>query len=301
VTLLFNPLSGKGRAEGLTSAAARALSALGHVVTLLPTHVDRGLPNRTPAPGDLDETDLLVVVGGDGTLHRVLPALAHSHAAVYHVPAGTENLFARGFGMTSDALLPSVEAWNVVRMDLGRIGETWFALMVSAGPDASIIHRLSDGRVGPITHLSYARPMLREICDTQLPRLTVHVDGERVIERKRGILILANSKEYGLGMNPARLARMDDGLLDLVFLPADSIADAGIWGLRLLTNRSPCEPVGAISRRGTKFEVDSPDRCPFQADGEALRGYASQSNSSNRVWCTPGALLVLCTVQNRPK
>src|SRR4051812_39041562 len=148
--------------------------------------------------------DLLIVAGGDGTLHHTLPGVVGSGVPVYHLAMGTENLFARQFRMDRwpRTLEGAIAGWKVESVDVGLVSvhgtpSTWveltvegpeqtkvpvedqthFVLCCGVGPDASIIRRLDAARRGPISHLSYLKPVLAELWNPWLPRLTIEVDG----------------------------------------------------------------------------------------------------------------------------
>lgn len=270
VHLLYNPLSGSGRARTLAERFTHALNHAGIAVITHPTHQSDGTASPPIDPATLKDS-LLAVIGGDGTVHRAAPIAAKAGAALYHIPAGTENLFARHYGMTADPadLIRALRAPCLIPMDLATCNGQPFVLMASFGPDASVIHRLHNSRQGPIRHWSYLRPILREIIEPNIPKLTVHVDNTPWLDAQRGLLVIANSPHYALGLNPARAALADDGLLDAAFYPCDTIADAAMWAARLFFDRINL-PHGAIESRGHSFEVNAGDDHSFvQMDGEA--------------------------------
>ncbi|QOJ00274.1 MAG: hypothetical protein HRU70_07140 [Phycisphaeraceae bacterium] len=271
--VIVNPSSGRGLARTLAERVGQALEALGVTVS-------HASPDDLTQPGlSPRDADLAVVVGGDGTVHRLLPWLVRSRAALYHYPAGTENLFARDWGMRPDpdTLARAVRRWRVRRTDLGEIGHapgpgpgSRFAVMCSVGLDASVIRRVHADRRGPISHAAYLRPILAELCDPYLPRLRVRVDGvESAVGR--GLVVVANSRQYAARLNPARDADPTDGLLDPVFLHAESAADAARLALAARLGRLRHEP-GTVLRRGVSIEVQIESTEPMiaQADGEAL-------------------------------
>ena len=269
VHLLYNPLSGSGRARTLAALFEAKLRRAGLKFHLHPTHRDDGSPMPPLDPATLAGS-LLAVIGGDGTIHRAAPLAASAGAALYHIPSGTENLFARQFGMTTnpDDLVRALKAPRLTPMDLGTCNGHPFALMVSFGPDAGVIHRLHRTRSGPIRHWSYLRPILGELIEPNLPKLSIRVDDAPWLDRQRGMLVVANSPHYALGLNPARGALVDDGLLDAAFYPCDTITDLAAWAAKLFLDRTSL-PAGAMLHRGRTFEI-VPDAggTPFQMDGE---------------------------------
>lgn len=270
VALLYNPRAGRSRGERLAREFVGLIRAAGHEAR------DADVRSNAPVTEELVSwCEVVVVAGGDGTLHRLLPLVVGSGRAVYHAALGTENLFAREFGHVADpaAVVAAIAAGRSRAVDVGEIvvaGERrLFAIMASVGPDAGVVHRMDASRRGAITRGSYLAPILAELRAPSLPRMAVRVDGREVVRDRRGMVVVANLCRYALGLNPAPAARDDDAMLDVVFLPASSA-----W--RVMANLAACrlgvaERLGAVRARGEKVECFVDAGSPVQIDGEAVR------------------------------
>jgi diacylglycerol kinase family enzyme/DNA-binding CsgD family transcriptional regulator len=101
------------------------------------THVARGAAH--------EGVDLVVVLGGDGTMNEVINGLAGSDVAMAVLPGGGANVFARSMGMPTDpvdataVLLQKIDQ-EPLRMPLGRINGRYFAANFGVGLDAAIVH-----------------------------------------------------------------------------------------------------------------------------------------------------------------
>lgn len=284
VLMVWNEGSGYGRAAALARACAAALHPH-HPVTLAPA--GPGLPDPL-AQATAD--DLAVLVGGDGTVHHALPALIRSGAAAYQVPTGTENLFARDWGMTRNParLRRAVARWRIARADLGAIDARPVAIMASTGFDASIIARRAAATRRGEGHLAYVRPILGELAHPAMPRLSLTIDGRTLAHRQRGVAIVSVSRQYAARLDPLDHARTDDGLLDAAFLPCASRAEALVLALHAWARR--LDDLEGVQRgRGRVVDVLSHDGpAPVQADGESL-----EPRSAWRAETLPAALRVL--------
>lgn len=220
----------------------------------------------------LGAVDAVVVVGGDGAVRLVAPAAAERGVPLWHAPTGTENLFARAFGMRADAaaIVRALEARSLRLLDLPRANGEPFVLMASIGFDADVVHELAAVRRGAISHLSYAAPILRVARAWTPPRISWRIDGERE-DLGTGMVVIGNLPNYGVGLNPAASAIPDDGELDAVFLPAGSSLELAAWVplLRLgLHQRHP----HLRERRGRVVEVICEPSSRVQLDGDAVHG-----------------------------
>ncbi len=294
VLVIFNPISGAGRARGLAEAAAAAARARGIDVDLLPT---------SPGPADtwlrepIRGRTALVVVGGDGAVRFAAPEAARAEVPLVHCPAGNENLFAREFGMTSVAseVAETLANGTVRRIDLvkasveGRDDET-VALMASFGFDAEVVHDLASVRTGTVNNLSYVRPILRRMRAFDPPRISVVVDDEPIADAVSGMVVVANSRQYASRLDPARRAVMDDGVIDVVVLPARSVSDLLGWMVRMRFGAHLRDP-RLIYRTGRRIDLRLDPPSVWQADGDPPR--ASDATGSIRFEVEPCVLPVL--------
>lgn len=265
VLILANSRSGRGRSSLLLSRFIGALDHEGIETDVLPTDAC--------GPGVLERRlggcDALVAIGGDGTVHHSLGALRATGVPFYHVPAGNENLLARELGSTCEpaALVAAVRGGRVRRLDLGEAGGRAFAIMLSVGPDAGVIHRLAASRGSAIGHAMYLSPISAEVRRPHVAHLTVTVDGERVVDGVAGQLVVANCRQYATRLNPALRACMDDGRLDVVFLPGRGIAGLLLWGVRCAMGAHELVP-GCVTAAGCEIRIESDRPVPWQIDGE---------------------------------
>jgi diacylglycerol kinase (ATP) len=295
--VLFNPNSGRGRGKRVAEDLRARLESRGEV-SLVATAKEPPEAFRARLGSAIAGTDLLIVAGGDGTLHHALPAVVGSGAAVYHLAMGTENLFAREFGMDGviGTLERAVERWRVVDVDVGMVGlgafgvPSPFVLMCSVGPDASVIRRIHETRSGPIRRSTYLGPMAVELLAARLPRLTIDVDGRRAVEDRRGMVVVANSRQYARRVDPAHRASMTDGLLDMAFFPCASGPGAAVHLARALLRR-PAPSV--VYRQGREVAIVSQGPRPpdLQVDGEYRRVMGAPLEL--RATVRPGAMRVL--------
>ena len=288
--VLANRKSGRGKAATIAGRIASRLERAGHRVESLQPGASApscGAPARAIATADA-----VVAVGGDGTIHHALPDLLASRTPVYHAPGGNENLFAREFGMTGEPgdVLRALERGPETRIDAGTVNTTPFALMVSIGPDAGVIHRLHADRTRASGHAMYRKPILAECREPSLPELTIAVEGKAIVTEQRGFVMVANCRRYALGLDPARTADMQDGRLDVVFFPARTIAHALVWVARCAIG-DPTDWPGVVAAQGADIVLASTTPAPWQVDGEA--GGWLEPREPLRLGVLPGALRVL--------
>jgi diacylglycerol kinase family enzyme len=161
--------------------------------------------------------------------------------------------------------------------------------MCSVGCDAGVIGRMAARREGSIGHLSYLGPMLSEAWSPSLSPMTISVDGRTVVEGRRGLAVIANSRQYALRVDPALRASVSDGLLDVVFFPGASSAEMLLWVLRSRLRRHVRSRRLEYRTGRSVVVTDHGGALPTQLDGEA----AARTQGEIAISVEPGALAVL--------
>ncbi len=266
VVLLHNKASGRGEAGRVMHQVVDAVRAAGVVVDAIP--VGPGTDIRTIQHA-LAGASAMIVAGGDGTLHHALPAAISAGVPVYQLPFGTENLFAREFGMcqSADRLARSIVRRTLATVDVATCNGRPFVLMCSVGFDANIVERVAAARTGPITRMNYVGQSVREAFSPRIPTLTIRVDGEELVTSAPGMVVIANSRQYAARLDPAPNADMTDGRLDVVFFPHSSSLSLGLWGVLAMV-RAHTLTRDLVTARGSRITVHADSPSPFQLDGE---------------------------------
>ncbi len=276
ILILFNPVSGAGRAAQAATDLADVVRRGGHHPRLAPTRVG---PDKSWLDDLMDPVDATIVVGGDGAIRMASGPASRTRTPIVQWPSGTENLFARQFGFNRDAdqLIATLNRFDIQSIDLGDVNGRPFVLMVSLGLDANIVQDLDTHRNGSISHLSYAAPILRQTLRWRPPTMQIDVDGKRVAEDVVGQVMVANSRHYAMHLDPAWQAKVDDGLLDLVVMPGRSRAGIVLRSLRYALHRHAGDS-SAIYQHGKSIRIacDSPQF--FQLDGDPPRGETSDAD-----------------------
>jgi diacylglycerol kinase (ATP) len=178
-----------------------------------------GLPART------EDCDAIVIFGGDGTLHRLLPKLAELRLPVLVVPCGSGNDFARALGLRSAG--DARGAWskfvesrgNVREADLGRLGEHYFCTVAGVGIDTEVARRANRLPRWMRGNGGYALSLLPVIFQFAALPMRIRAAGRPDERFKPTVLAaFANVPAYGGGMKIAPHARMDDGRLDVCLI-----------------------------------------------------------------------------------
>jgi diacylglycerol kinase family enzyme len=261
----------------------KALSA-DHQVTMAETS-RRGHATRLAQGAANDGVDVVVVLGGDGTLNEAANGLAGTETALAALPGGSTNVFARTIGLTNDPieatgeLLDGLARDNVHRVGLGSVNGRYFLFHVGLGFDAAVVRQV-ERRSGL---KRYASHPLFVYCafatwfrhyDRTRPRFAVHQADGTVIDDASFAICLNTNPYTFLGNRPFDLvpeATLDRGLsmVTLRSLALPTLLGAVGAGLR---GRGRIKKVRNVEVHTDleKMTVHGYGPFPFQVDGDYL-------------------------------
>lgn len=291
--MLANPIAGRGRRGGVIADVIGRLRAARFVPRMLPAG-SRQEALESCRAAVADQPAALVAVGGDGTVHLALQAVAGSDVPLGVVPIGTGNDFAGALGLATDAepaikdivaslAQPRVRILDLARACHGDDPPTWYGTVLSAGLDASINERANRMR-WPHGPRRYDLSILVEIAQLAPHDYRLTVDGE-ARDLAAMIIAVGNTARYGGGLPICPRADAADGLLDLTVVSPISRVGAMRLNSQLRKGRHLENPAVSV-RQAKTVRIEGEPRYSY-ADGERALPLPVT------VECVPGALRLL--------
>jgi YegS/Rv2252/BmrU family lipid kinase len=220
----------------------------------------------------LDGADLVVAVGGDGTVRGCAEGLASTGVPLAIVPHGTANLLARTLGIPGhpqpalDIALCTAARGIDWCIDLAVADREPFTAMAGMGLDAAVVagtklkHQLG--------WLAYA---MSGAVHLALPptRFTIKLDDGQPIERTARSVVVGNSGLLPGGFNLLPDARLDDGVLDVAVLAPHGPLGWPRLATRVLTHSQHQDRM--LERlQARRVEITSHVTLPREVDGEVI-------------------------------
>lgn len=271
--VVVNPTSGQGRGASMGAELAEGLAQRGVPTELC---VTQAAGDATRACSELGEdTDLVVSVGGDGTLREVLTGLGEKSESVERVrvgvlPMGTGNALGADFGLPRDVdrSLDVLCKDHSVKMDVAEVNGELSFLVTGIGPDAAVVKDVADHRVrGKLSKWHYIPAAIRTFFSYRPRPLKVELDGEELPGHYSQVLA-SNLVHYGgvVKLSPDRV--LDDGLFEVFLFRRGDRLSLLLYAMRLGLRWLPG---GSISmRRAARIRVSSEAPAPYHIDGDPV-------------------------------
>lgn len=216
--------------------------------------------------------DQLAIIGGDGTLSKVLAQLP-SEIPFAYFPAGSGNDFAHSLGLTFESSLKALQELKMTSMTILTYEEgiivnsldTGFAAQVIAySEDSTLKKYLNQLHIGKLTYLVMA---IRTLFKRDRMKIDLVLDGEPIQLTDLFFFSIANATYFGGGIMIWPDATVDKSMFDVVY-----IKDLGFFRnlfslLDLVLKRHKISPtIQHLS--GKKAHLSFPTEQMIQVDGE---------------------------------
>lgn len=238
-----------------------------------------------------DGYDVVIAMGGDGTLGAVIRGIAGSKVKLGIIAAGTENDIARSLGIPEDLkeACALIASGHTRKLDLGQVStrkrkKFYFFMLTAIGLTATLFPHIKGFPEGNFSGIKDA--VMTFLKFDSKPTVYLTLDGESKIEVETMLVTVANTPIMGAKNLVAPDASMEDGLLDIAVYPGFSKAELLSYFLK--TAHEGSTPDKTIQRyRARKIKVKSSPKLDVAAEGILL------GKGTARIKILPGALWVL--------
>jgi len=275
IIIFYNPISSAGNTKQTAERMAIELRFQGKQVTVQTSEKKTKAYKRMREA--IAESDLVVIVGGDGTVRKLLGVISKTKTPLYAVPGGNESLFARTYGMNArvDDLLQTIAAGNCLQQYYGLIsgqgikGKKPFFHMASMGLDSLTVKYIGK-RNNPLNDSIYVWHGIKALCSLHHPTVSVSVNGHLVVDRKSGYIIVANSSAYARNLQLVPAANPSKRELVVGFLPGARHQHELIKAIKILQRKPANLPMQYFSGQNIACTLHE-ESYPLQVDGDYFR------------------------------
>lgn len=213
-----------------------------------------------------EKIDIVVAVGGDGTVNEVAAKLIHTAIPLGIIPLGSGNGLARSLNLPM-AVQKAIRVINTgvpTRIDAAKLNQAYFFNMAGIGFDAHLSAAFASNKTRGL--LGYIQLGLKEITAYRPQRYEITVDGT-TINRLAFMVSVANSSQYGNNVHISPQSSLTDGLLEVCIVkpfPLYKLPILAYQMLRATTHQSKMVEI----IRGRTIQIVRQGAAAIHLDGE---------------------------------
>lgn len=253
---IINPISGKGKKQKL----AQSLLAKGYKVafTEYAGHAEKLAREATE--------EIVVAVGGDGTVNEVARGLIGTEKALGIIPCGSGDGLARHLGLSHniEKALETIERGACKKMDAAEVNGRLFFSVCGVGFDAVVSERFA--KCGKRGLANYIKQGLGTWCNYTPEHYTLEIDG-KTIHHDALFITVGNSNQWGNNAKITPLADCCDGMLDVTVVEKFSALELPWIAGRLMTG-SIHKSNRVHTYKGKEIRIIRQAEGPAHADGD---------------------------------
>ncbi len=240
IAFIVNPFSGMGKHLGIEQAILKYLDRKKFDYRISFTerpHHAKELSEQAIS----DNCDVIVAVGGDGTVNEVAQPIVGTNRMLGIIPSGSGNGLARHLNIPIDSekAIRLLNGLNSKSIDAVEVNNQFFVSIAGVGFDARVAKKYAGQKQRGF--LKYFQIVFLEYFRYRPRKFTMTVNGKK-ITRKALFISFANSDQFGYNTTIAPGAKIDDGLIDICIMKK-----VPLWKIMLVVpllftkkiNRSP--------------------------------------------------------------
>jgi len=265
IFLIINKYAGHGAGIRAIDLVVPVLKKGGysaeHSFTQYPGHATE-LASKASADG----YDLVVAVGGDGTVNEVAQGLIGTNTKMGIIPMGSGNGLARELGISTNMRKSARTLINgkTLQLDVCKLNDQRFLCTSGIGFDALIAHKMS--KSSSRGFLKYIKLVIQESIFYKPIEVRLKIDGIQ-IEEPAFLITFANASQFGNNAFIAPGASMTDGLIDVVVVRKFAKIWMPVFAVALFLKLIPKLPF-VDCYKAIQIELELADTPYYHFDGE---------------------------------
>ena len=212
VLLINNPNSGRRQ-------------ALKHKKAVVKFLLEKRLKFKSIAIDEIEKTpfdnfDTIIVIGGDGTVNKVLPHVLNKDKTIGIIPSGTANLLAAKLKIPTNVkkALKIIESGRISNIDILKINDKYSALRLGLGYDSDIICKTPQSLKNKFGYFAYFLSGILFALRLKQKHYTIFYDNKKLSIVATCIIAANAGNMFRNIFSISQKCELDDGLLDIFIL-----------------------------------------------------------------------------------
>ena len=293
IVFVVNPISGTQGKKAILKWIDERLDQSIYDYSIVKTEY-AGHATQIAANAVQEKVDVVVAIGGDGTINEVARSLVHTNTALGIIPCGSGNGLARHLRipMEPKAAIDVLNRGHELCIDYGKINNIPFFCTCGVGFDAFISLKFADsGKRGLLTYLENT---LHESLTYQ-PETYEIENEEGTMKYKAWLIACGNASQYGNDAYIAPQASLTDGLMDVTIMEPFTVLDVPSLSFQLF-NKTIDQNSRVKTMRAKKIKIHRVNDGVMHFDGDPL-----MAGKELEVEIVPAGLRVIASEKKKEK
>ena len=293
IVFVVNPISGTQGKKAILKWIDERLDQSIYDYSIVKTEY-AGHATQIAANAVQEKVDVVVAIGGDGTINEIARSLVHTNTALGIIPCGSGNGLARHLRipMEPKAAIDVLNRGHELCIDYGKINNIPFFCTCGVGFDAFISLKFADsGKRGLLTYLENT---LYESLTYQ-PETYEIENEEGTMKYKAWLIACGNASQYGNDAYIAPQASLTDGLMDVTIMEPFTVLDVPSLSFQLF-NKTIDQNSRVKTMRAKKIKIHRVNDGVMHFDGDPL-----MAGKELEVEIVPAGLRVIASEKKKEK
>lgn len=219
---------------------------------------------------NLENYDVFIAAGGDGTVHTVASKLVGSDKILGVLPLGSGNGFAKefGFALNVRSLISNIKKAESVDIDVIEVNDKLCLNVAGIGLDSFVAHSFNTLKLRGF--LPYVALTFKTFLQLRPFHVTIKSEGKVIVSEKLFVLTIANTRQFGNNAFIAPLAVPNDGKIDIVLIKPFPKILGSLFIIRLFTKRINKSKYVRHIQTDKEIIIET-EETRFHIDGEPLK------------------------------
>ena len=267
IVFVVNPISGTQGKKAILKWIDERIDRSIYDYSIVKTEY-AGHASQLAAAAVRDGVDVVVAIGGDGTINEIARSLVHTDTALGIIPCGSGNGLARHLRipMEPKAAIDIINRGEQLSIDYGKINNIPFFCTCGVGFDAFVSLKFADsGKRGLLTYLENT---LHESLTYQ-PETYEIENEEGTVMHQAFLIACGNASQYGNNAYITPQASLMDGLMDITIIEPFTVLDVPSLSFQLF-NKTIDQNSRVKTMRAKKIKIHRAQEGVLHFDGDPL-------------------------------
>jgi len=272
ILFIINPISGGHNKAEIIKSISKILDTNKFNVSIAQTQY-AGHAVEIAKKAVENHTDIVVAVGGDGTINEVASQLVNTNATFAIVPCGSGNGLARDLGISLNykKALQQINTLQTKKIDVGACNSQYFFSLTGIGFDAKVAYDFNKGKKRKF--FGYVKAILKVFFSSKNQQFEIEL-AHKKITGSFFFVTIANCSQWGYNVKVAPKAKLDDGIFSVVLCKKPSILSIIPFGMKVLLGKIE-QSVYVSLYSSNKITLHSKSDFYYHIDGDA-KGISTQ-------------------------